>query len=342
MAMATESHLTSFDLAPSYIDCGGSSTRYLQGIWNEFDSSSEQNTGISPNLLTHTLSEQSEQSTQCSTLSSTELSWNCAPESPMVGKQLGDDTLWPTLWPDGFQWQQGLSLEHRATQQQDMGLHGTGGQMVADQIEAKDDTPQAVVDFQPRKRGRPRLYSNMSQSKVSATRRSHLEKNRIAATKCRERSKQHTVELVAEASKLSSKNKALKADETALREEILKLKNEVLRHAGCGSWAIDGYVSQCAGDILGMKAPSVHTPVSRRDSTQTQHLDGSKKLTDSFACDTVSESPVGQGSIDPSIESDDYENLRLFNTYWDMERQQNWDLQHLQQKYHTSDIHKGV
>jgi hypothetical protein len=132
---------------------------------------------------------------------------------------------------------------------------------------------------------------------------------------------------VAQSSELSSKNKALKADETALREELLELKNEVLRHAGCGSWAIDEYVSQCAGNILGVKAPSAQTPVSRRDSAQTQKLDVSARLTDNFACQTVSESPNDQGNMASSSESDDYESLRLFNIHWDMDRQQSWDFQ---------------
>jgi cell division protein FtsB len=249
----------------------------------------------------------------------------------MVVKQLGDDTLWPMLRSDSFQWQQKESLERRATQQQDMGLHGTDGRMVADIVEANEAALQAVVNprTSQRKRGRPRLSfpqsevrsGHMSQPELYSARQLHLEKNRKAAAKCRERSKQHTVELVAQASDLSSKNKALKAEETELRKQILELKNEVLRHAGCGSWAIDEYVSQCAGEILGVKAPSVQTSVLRRDSTQTQCLDGSAKRTNSFVRETVFESPTGQGSIDLSIESDEYESyesLRLFNIYGDI------------------------
>ena len=40
-----------------------------------------------------------------------------------------------------------------------------------------------------------------------------------------------------------------------LREEVLELKNEVLRHAGCGFWAVDEYLAQCAGDLLGIGVP---------------------------------------------------------------------------------------
>jgi hypothetical protein len=323
-----ESHHTSVNVTPSYIDCNDMSTSYFQD-WSEFDCSSAQDTGIAPYLLTHTSSELSEQTTQYSISTPTELSWNCASKSPIVEKQLGDDIPWPVQRSDSVQWQQKLSLDHRATQQQDVGIHSAKGQLVTDPIGVNADAPQVFAHPQSaqRKRGRPRLYGNRSPSQLFAAHKSHLEKNRIAATKCRERSKQQTAELVAQSSELSSKNKALKADETALREELLELKNEVLRHAGCGSWAIDEYVSQCAGNILGVKAPSAQTPVSRRDSAQTQKLDVSARLTDNFACQTVSESPNDQGNMASSSESDDYESLRLFNIHWDMDRQQSWDFQ---------------
>ena len=41
-----------------------------------------------------------------------------------------------------------------------------------------------------------------------------------------------------------------------LREEVLSLKNEVLRHAGCGFWAVDKYLARYAGDLLGIEVPS--------------------------------------------------------------------------------------
>jgi hypothetical protein len=340
MAMAAESHHTWFKAASSAIHYNESSTSHLQGIWSPFESTSEQNTSIAPHLLlTHTSSDQCEQSTQSSTLSPTEPVWDCVPESSIALNELGDDFLWPMLRSDSFKWQQEVMLEHGTTQQQDTAFHRTDGQMVADHIEANDDAPRAVIEPQPaqRKRGRPRLSSaqsrvqigNTSQSHLSSARESHLEKNRIAAAKCRERSKQHTAGLIAQASDLSSKNKALKADETALREQILNLKHEVLQHAGCGSWAIDEYVSQCAGDILGVKGPSVQSPVSRRDSTQTKCDSGSTNPTDSSVCESVFKSPNGQGSMDFSIEADEYESLQLFSIDGNMEKQTKFDLMYL-------------
>jgi hypothetical protein len=341
MIMSTKNHQT-FDWATaSYLGCDDSSTTGRQEIWTELDGihSSEPNRGIAPYLLTHTSSEKSEQVTPRLTQSPTELFWERVPETAVVVNQPGDEILWPMLQADSFQEQEKVWLEHQATKKQDTELQNTDEKMAATHSEAYSEAPRPVMTGRPtqRKRGRPRKYfpqsevqsGNTSRADFSSERQFHLEKIRIAAAKCRERSKGHVVELVARASDLSSKNKTLKAEETALREQILNIKNEVLRHAGCGSWAIDGYVSQCAGDILGVKAPSAQTPTIRRDSAQLQLVDDSTKNPENFVREIISESPIGQGSIDLSTESDELDSLRVFNIYGDMERQQNWEVQPL-------------
>lgn len=113
-----------------------------------------------------------------------------------------------------------------------------------------------------RKRGRPKSQPQMVEAytadgfpfQVSSARQSHLEKNRVAAHKCRQRKKEYINGLEGRAREFSSKNKALKENVAMLREEVLGLKNEVLRHAGCGFWAVDEYLARCAGDLLGMDA----------------------------------------------------------------------------------------
>lgn len=115
---------------------------------------------------------------------------------------------------------------------------------------------------------------------VSSARQSHLEKNRVAAHKCRQRKKEYIGSLEGRAREFSSKNKALKENVAMLREEVLGLKNEVLRHAGCGFWAVDEYLARCAGDLLGMEAP-MRTPDQQNMSMQspimnTQQLMGQR------------------------------------------------------------------
>jgi hypothetical protein len=124
--------------------------------------------------------------------------------------------------------------------------------------------PEAGVAQPPkRKRGRPKAQPQMVEAytaegfpfQVSSARQSHLEKNRVAAHKCRMRKKDYINGLEERARIFTTKNKALKENVAMLREEVLELKNEVLRHAGCGFWAVDEYLARCAGDLLGMKPP---------------------------------------------------------------------------------------
>jgi hypothetical protein len=132
-------------------------------------------------------------------------------------------------------------------------------------VDESDAPPGHDANPQPpkRKRGRPKSQPQMVEAytadgfpfQVSSARQSHLEKNRVAAHKCRQRKKEYINGLEGRAREFSSKNKALKENVAMLREEVLGLKNEVLRHAGCDFWAVDEYLARCAGDLLGMEAP---------------------------------------------------------------------------------------
>ncbi|KAH6613173.1 hypothetical protein C7974DRAFT_322098 [Boeremia exigua] len=114
-----------------------------------------------------------------------------------------------------------------------------------------------------RKRGRPKSRPKMMEAytaedllfQVSSSRQSNLEKNRVAAHKCRRRKKDYMDSLEGRAREFSGKNKVLKENVALLREEVLRLKHGVLQHAGCGFWAVDEYLAQCAGHLLGMKDP---------------------------------------------------------------------------------------
>ncbi|KAH4044206.1 hypothetical protein HBH49_221470 [Parastagonospora nodorum] len=157
----------------------------------------------------------------------------------------------------------------------------TSRQTAASQAQSNDGAPpqHENVDPQPpkRKRGRPKSQPQMIEAftadgfpfQVSSARQSHLEKNRVAAHKCRQRKKEYINGLEDRAREFSSKNKALKENVAMLREEVLELKNEVLRHAGCGFWAVDEYLARCAGDLLGMEVPM---QTGERSMNQTSPL----------------------------------------------------------------------
>ncbi|KAF2636250.1 hypothetical protein P280DRAFT_473104 [Massarina eburnea CBS 473.64] len=142
---------------------------------------------------------------------------------------------------------------------------------------ANQTASQPQQDSAPpkRKRGRPKSQPQMVEAftadgfpfQVSSARQSHLEKNRVAAHKCRQRKKEYIGGLEGRAREFTATNKALKENVAMLREELLELKNEVLRHAGCGFWAVDEYLTRCAGDLLGMQVPAQHQQQQPPSST---------------------------------------------------------------------------
>lgn len=73
----------------------------------------------------------------------------------------------------------------------------------------------------------------------------HREKNRVAARKCRQKAKDNAVELQRRESELRQQNKMLLGYVGSLREEILDLKDEILRHSDCNSGVIQNYIA-CA------------------------------------------------------------------------------------------------
>ena len=176
----------------------------------------------------------------------------------------------------------------------------------------------AAANPQPpkRKRGRPKSQPQMVQAytadgypfQVSSARQTHLEKNRVAAHKCRQRKKEYINSLEDRAREFSSKNKMLKESVAVLREEVLSLKNEVLLHAGCGFWAVDEYLARCAGNLLGMEAPASgmrNTSSSRNNSiNQNTHFNNQQAREPSMTSLT-------------STDGDDFGGLELLKDFTD-------------------------
>ncbi|ORY08370.1 hypothetical protein BCR34DRAFT_13241 [Clohesyomyces aquaticus] len=158
-----------------------------------------------------------------------------------------------------------------------------------------------------RRRGRPKRIPDPQPSSdfsdpsldptVIAARQSHLEKNRVAAHKCRQRQKQSEKLLEQTAKEASFKNRNLKAQVNMLKEEVLELKNEVLRHAGCGFWAIDEYLARCAGDWLGKERSASSVGLARTGSLSMSPLIGRDSI--EMGSERISRTPIGE-SIDVS------------------------------------------
>ncbi|CEJ58707.1 hypothetical protein PMG11_07355 [Penicillium brasilianum] len=82
-----------------------------------------------------------------------------------------------------------------------------------------------------------------------AKRAKFLERNRLAASKCRQKKKEHTQQLEYRYKEQSEKKELLVSEIARLRSEILSLKNEVLKHAQCGDEPIKLHLAQMVKKI---------------------------------------------------------------------------------------------
>lgn len=74
-----------------------------------------------------------------------------------------------------------------------------------------------------------------------------LERNRVAASKCRQKKKEWTQNLETRARELQKNNNMLRMDVESLRQEVLFLKAEMLKHNNCGCTQIQDFMKSNAG-----------------------------------------------------------------------------------------------
>lgn len=260
------------------------SNPFLDHRHNVFGSGTEQTLGLPLHLLNHNSPEAIKSSNQTGERLSGHGVFVRAGSVPV--EQLREEILWHQPHVDCTEQEhQQETLTRQDTWQSTSTDTLPSIEVDYDQAAEGTGMPQPAVApvVGKRKRGRPRLYatppyeqgSDLFADVASDSRKSQLEKNRIAAEKSRRRRKEHTNGLMASVSALSSRNEALKSEESALREELLNLKNEILGHAGCGSGIIDGYIARIAGSKLVEVAPT-HT-LSRKDSGHSPSPDRREK-----------------------------------------------------------------
>lgn len=101
-------------------------------------------------------------------------------------------------------------------------------------------------------------------AKARAKREVNLEKNRLAANKCRKKKREWIDRLEDKHRQLSEHNKLLRAELAELYDTVYALKELVLSHANCGSGPIDDYVrreaEQVHARLRGNLPPPVLTP----------------------------------------------------------------------------------
>ncbi|OHW97757.1 transcription factor atf21 [Colletotrichum incanum] len=72
--------------------------------------------------------------------------------------------------------------------------------------------------------------------------------NRAAAKRCRDKTRQHELDLVAMDKHVTEERMYLDACVTTLKNEVLSLKNTILQHSDCDCEAIKRYIVKAAGD----------------------------------------------------------------------------------------------
>ncbi|OCL03538.1 hypothetical protein AOQ84DRAFT_368304, partial [Glonium stellatum] len=115
----------------------------------------------------------------------------------------------------------------------------------------EDDGDSAAAPPAKKQRKGRRGSTAQSPGDGSGPRREkYLEKNRVAASKCRQKKKQWEMALDARVRELEAARACLRPYVTALREEVIALKSELLKHVDCGCTAIQEYLAESASHIL--------------------------------------------------------------------------------------------
>lgn len=95
-----------------------------------------------------------------------------------------------------------------------------------------------------------------------------LERNRVAANKCRLRKKKQTMQLELSYKEQSEKKEALVAELSILRSEATRLKNELLKHVECGDKSISRHLARSVMSITNNdSSPKVASFVGRTSSS---------------------------------------------------------------------------
>ncbi|KXH27707.1 bZIP transcription factor [Colletotrichum nymphaeae SA-01] len=96
----------------------------------------------------------------------------------------------------------------------------------------------------------PRSVLHTSESDGNDKQDTTRERNRQAASRCRNKKRRVNGDLQVQEAAINNINMYLKHEVVMLQSEILSLKNMVLQHSGCGCRLIDKYISQAARNLV--------------------------------------------------------------------------------------------
>ncbi|KAF9359331.1 hypothetical protein BGX34_008427 [Mortierella sp. NVP85] len=92
-----------------------------------------------------------------------------------------------------------------------------------------------------------RKRSSTEEESPDVKRQRFLERNRMAASKCREKKRLQTLKTISDADEITARNQALHETLNQLQEEVRQLKNQILCHRDCGCDVIQKFVQTSFG-----------------------------------------------------------------------------------------------
>ncbi|KAL8964986.1 MAG: hypothetical protein Q9183_004098 [Haloplaca sp. 2 TL-2023] len=126
-----------------------------------------------------------------------------------------------------------------------------------------------------RKNGRSTKANRHPLSSAEDVRRNKfLERNRIAASKCRQKKKEWTQNLEARARELHKENSSLRLLVDSLRDEMLFIKGEMVKHSSCGCEPIQDWLKSSANSIADSPViKAEHSPISSAPGSRHGSVD---------------------------------------------------------------------
>ncbi|KAL8737283.1 MAG: hypothetical protein Q9181_001837 [Wetmoreana brouardii] len=199
------------------------------------------------------------------------------------GQSTPPDDEFPNLFPIPEQSQDSFDPNHES----------------ADETKRKRSTTSSTdtttAPKRSRKNGRNANAPNgqATSSAEEVRRHKFLERNRIAASKCRQKKKEWTQNLETRARELAKENNSLRLMIDSMRDEMLFIKGEMLKHTSCACDDIQDWLKSSAGSLSA--SPVIKTEHSPIQSTETSRR-GSVTTTGGASLDQEATSPVGKGS----------------------------------------------
>ncbi|KAI9850273.1 MAG: hypothetical protein M1838_005956 [Thelocarpon superellum] len=128
-----------------------------------------------------------------------------------------------------------------------------------------------------------------------------LERNRVAASKCRQKKKEWTGNLEARARELQSERNQISVVVSSLRNEVVWLKGELLKHTTCGCERIRQYLDQEVAH-LATQPGSLPAPSARALLSGTTSPSDSATRPESFGLLAGAQSPTTTTTLPPSLD----------------------------------------